>query len=296
MTKTRTERLPLNGSVLANDARLLEKARVIGARCGVDYTDDAAVTALLTERRRTLERIQRGPLVWWGALVLLAAVVWPFLAPAIPALADDPVLSYAPAGPLLLAAVACLALVHIRWKRELAQDALAGYREVLGLARAHGCGPIHVPAWLEGRTSGGSGKGAAPVPTYPRAAPQPMDAGVRSDAPTATPSVPPKPESVAAYERIAHEGGRHDETGCLLVLAGAGGAIWAATSDAPLGYTALILVPAAVAVWLAGSRRGAEKQRLRAEAEAYVNAVAAAEAEGAQVPELSPALRTLLDR
>ncbi|MFI8087855.1 hypothetical protein ACIF9R_05980 [Streptomyces sp. NPDC086080] len=177
MTKTRTQPLPLNGSALASDPRLLEKVHAMGARHGIDYTDDAAVTELLTERRRTLERIQRGPLVWWGALILTAAVLWPFVAPAIPGLADNPVLSYAPAGPLLLIAVACIALVHVRWKRELTQEALAGYREVLGLARAHGRGPAHVPAWLEGRTSGGNGKGKAPVPTYPRVEPRPADAG-----------------------------------------------------------------------------------------------------------------------
>ncbi|MFI8094038.1 hypothetical protein ACIF9R_38040 [Streptomyces sp. NPDC086080] len=101
---------------------------------------------------------------------------------------------------------------------------------------------------------------------------------------------------MTAYERMTHEGGWHDEAGCLLIASGAGGAIWAATSDAPLGYAALVLVPAAVAVWLAGSRQGAEKQRLRTEAEAYVAAVAAAQATGTQVPELSPALRELLDQ
>ncbi|MFE2277003.1 hypothetical protein ACFXAE_06995 [Streptomyces sp. NPDC059454] len=297
MTKARTELLPLNGSTLANDPRLLEKVHATGARHGIDYTNDAAVTELLTERRRTLERMQSGPLAWSGALVLAAAVVWPLLAPRVPALADDPVLSYAPAGPLLLIAVACLALVRVRWKRELIQGALAGYREVLGHARAHGYGPTHVPAWLEGRsTLGGSGKGTAPVPTYPQVDPQPTDAALWTDGSPSIPSVPPKPEAVTAYERLADEGGWHDEAGCLLVAAGAGGAIWAATSDAPLGYAALVLVPVAISVWLAGSRQGAEKQRLRAEAEAYVESVAAAQAAGVQVPELSPALRKLLDR
>ncbi|GAA3496079.1 hypothetical protein GCM10019016_031800 [Streptomyces prasinosporus] len=287
--------LPLSGAALATDARLLERVRAIGARCGVDYTDDAAVTELLTERRRALERIRRGPLVQLGALALTAAVVWPFLAPTVPALTGDPVLSYAPAGPLLLVAVACLVLVHVRWKRALTQEALAGYREVLGVARAHGVEPAHVPAWLEGRTPGGSGKGAAPIPAYPDAAPLRADA-VPPNGRTPAPSVPPKPETVTAYERIAGEGGWHDETGCLLVLAGAGGAIWAATSGTPLGYAALLLVPVAVAVWLAGRRQGVEKERLRAEAEAYVRAVAEARANGIPVPELSPALRELLDR
>ncbi|MGA5552177.1 hypothetical protein [Streptomyces pseudogriseolus] len=91
--------LPLNGSTPANDARLLGKARAIGVRHGVDYTDDAAVTALPAERRRNSERIQRCPLVWSGALFLMAAVFWPLLATAFPALAGDPLLSYAPAWP-----------------------------------------------------------------------------------------------------------------------------------------------------------------------------------------------------
>ncbi|MGA5418317.1 hypothetical protein [Streptomyces pseudogriseolus] len=91
--------LPLNGPTPANDARLLGKARAIGVRHGFDYTDDGAVTALPAERRRNLERIQRCPLVWSGAPFLMAAVIWPLLATAFPALAGDPLLSYAPAWP-----------------------------------------------------------------------------------------------------------------------------------------------------------------------------------------------------
>ncbi|AIJ14103.1 predicted protein [Streptomyces lividans TK24] len=53
--------LPVNGATLRADARVREAARDIGARYGVDYTDDAAVTALLTERRKSLETEQRRP-------------------------------------------------------------------------------------------------------------------------------------------------------------------------------------------------------------------------------------------
>jgi hypothetical protein len=185
--------------------------------------------------------------------------------------------------------VAALTRVHVRWKRELTHPALAGYREVLGVARAHGVPLTHVPAWLEGRSSSGGGKGAAPIPSYP-----PVERTAPAVAPAAPVAVPPKPDSVAAYERMADAGGWHDEAGCLLVFAGAGGAMWAASSDAPVGYGALALVPVAILVWVAGRRQGSEKERLRAEAEAYVRAVAAAQAAGARVPELSPVLRKLL--
>lgn len=295
VAETRTELLPLSGSTLASDARLLEKVRAIGVRHGVDYTDDAAVTALLAERRRTLERIQRGPLVWWGALFLTAAVFWPLLASAFPALAGDPLLSYAPTGPLLLIAVACFTVVHVRWKRELTQGALTGYREVAGLAVAHGYEPAHVPAWLEGRTPGVSEKRRAPVPTYPRVDPQEPDATVRTDDSPTVPPVPPKPEAVAAYEHIADSGGWHDEVGWLLLFAGGIGPAVAVSSDEPLGLAALALVPLAVAVWIAGHRQGKQKAALRTEAEAYARGVVAARAAGAQAPELTPALRELLE-
>ncbi|MFJ6690115.1 hypothetical protein [Streptomyces sp. NPDC091294] len=50
--------LPVRGAALRSDARVREAARDIGARHGVDYTDDAAVTALLTERRKALGYIR----------------------------------------------------------------------------------------------------------------------------------------------------------------------------------------------------------------------------------------------
>ncbi|WP_406443195.1 hypothetical protein OHB14_30015 [Streptomyces sp. NBC_01613] len=284
----------MSGAALASDGRALEAVRAIGARCGVDYTDDAAVTALLGERRRVLER--RGPLAWWGALALTVGVVWLCMAPTLSAPSGKPALAFAPPAALLVLGIACLTLVHARWKRELLHGTLVGYREVLGVARAHGVPVTHVPAWLEGRTSGG-GKGAAPVPAYPKVEPLFTQAAQEQPAAAAarTAPVPSKPPAVTAYESMADAGGWHDETGCLLVMAGAGGAIWAATSDAPIGYGALVLVPLAILVWLAGSRQGKERTRLRAEAQAYVRTVAAAQSAGARVPELSPVLRKLLD-
>jgi hypothetical protein len=317
-TGNQVELLPVNGATLASDARVLETARALGTRVGADYLDDAAVSALLAERRRALAARQRGPLAWIGALAMVLTVLWPMSAPLVPALSDRPALAFGPAGVWLVLAVATLTAMRVRWKRELLHPWLAGYRQLLGLARAHGLPLTHVPYWLEGRSPDGTGKGAAPIPSYPKvepvaeqAAPGQPSQAQPSTAPTtpvsadpATPvsvppkpvSVPPKPATVASYEAMADEGGWHDEAGCLLIAAGGGGALWAATSDAPVGYLApVLLVPLAISVWVSGSRQGAEKERLRQEALAYVRQVAAAQAAGARVPELSPALRKLLE-
>lgn len=308
-TGNQVELLPVNGATLASDARVLETARALGTRVGADYLDDAAVSALLAERRRALAARQRGPLAWIGALAMALTVLWPMSAPLVPAFSDRPALAFGPAGVWLVLAVATLTAVRVRWKRELLHPWLAGYRQLLGLARAHGLPLTHVPYWLEGRSPDGTGKGASPIPSYPKvepvaeqAAPGQPSQAQPSTAPTtpvsavpATPvSVPPKPATVASYEAMADEGGWHDEAGCLLIAAGGGGALWAATSDAPVGYLApVLLVPLAISVWVSGSRRGAEKERLRQAALAYVRQVAAAQAAGARVPELSPALRKL---
>ncbi|MFD9431221.1 hypothetical protein [Streptomyces sp. NPDC060002] len=342
--------LPVSRATLASDARVLATVRAIGERRGVDYTDDAAVSELLAERRRALEATQHGPLVWVGGLTLVAGVLWPFMAQMVPALSGRLPLSYAPAGPLLVVAVATLSAVRLRWKRELVHGTLVGYREVIGVARAHGLPVTHVPAWLEGRSYGGTGKGSAPVPTYsvvreedggtlppgpaapsatwaapdpssvsPGAAPRPPTRSASSDRPPSRTSVPlpaepvplpaepvplpanpapipPKPAAVLSYEQIAGEGGWHDEGGCLLLFGGLLGAAWGVSQDMPVAVVgALVLVPLAVRVWVLGSRQGMEKARLRQEALAYVRTIAAAQAAGAQVPELSPVLRKLLE-
>ncbi|MGW3723751.1 hypothetical protein [Streptomyces sp. NPDC000851] len=284
------ELLPVGGAVLASDARVLESVRAVGERHRFDYTDDAAVTGLLTERRRAVEATQRGTLHWLAGLTMTATVVLPFLPSMAPSLIPEPALAYNAAAVLLLVSIAVIAVIRTRWKRELQHPALVGYRQVLGVARAHGLPLTHVPAWLEGRSpTGGPGKGSAPIPSYERVEPMPAQPKPSMAA------VPPKPTAVMSYESIAEEGGWHDEAGCLLVLVGAAGVIWAATSDEPIGYGALVLVPLAIATWLAGSRQGREKERLKEQAVAYVKAVAAAQAAGAQVPELSPVLRKLLD-
>lgn len=282
MASTEAVLLPIGGAALASDPRVAEAVRAIGARTGVDCTDDRAVTALLAERRRAATAAQHGPLAWAGGIALLACVVWPFVAVSVPSLGPKAALA---AGPLLILAVAALTRVRSNWKRELLHPALAGYREVLGVARAHGMPLAHVPAWLEGKAEGGSGKGATPVPSYPEvAAPRGFTGG----------AIPPKPATVVEYERLASSGGWHDEAGWLLILAGGGGAAWAWSQTEPIGYAALLLIPVAIGVWLAGSNHGSEETRLRGEAEEYVRTVTAAQAAGAQVPELSPVLRKLL--
>ncbi|MFC7982679.1 hypothetical protein [Streptomyces sp. NPDC057336] len=304
--------LPVNGTALAADARALATVRAISARHGFDYTDDAAVTVLLAERRQALAAEQRRPAATLGILALMAGPLLPCAVPMVPALTDHLFAALGAAGCLFVVGVAMVVHVRVRWKRALTDGPLAGYREVLGVARAHGIPLTHVPAWLEGRSSTGGGKGAAPIPTYTAVGPLPDEplpgtaplveappgaapfraADARATAPVA---VPPKPEAVSAYETMADVGGWHDETGCLLMLAGACGAMWAATSDEPGAYGALLLVPLAVYIWLVGRRQGREKERLREAALAYVREVAAAQAAGAKVPELSPKLRELAE-
>jgi hypothetical protein len=104
------------------------------------------------------------------------------------------------------------------------------------------------------------------------------------------------PAAVAEYEQALNEGGWHNETGCLLLLAGVLGPAWAVTEDAPLYSLLVALVPLAILVWRAGSRQGRRQEALRAEAMAYVKAVAEAQAAGVRVSELSPALGKVLDQ
>ncbi|WP_280922656.1 hypothetical protein [Streptomyces violaceorubidus] len=297
----------MSGTVLRSDTRVREAARDIGIRYGVDYTDDAAVTALLAERRKALEAEQRRPAAWLGLLALMAGLFLPFGLPLSPALDAHLFALLGAAAGLTVVGTALLVHARTQWKRALHGGPLAGYREILGIARAHGIPLAHIPPWLEGRTTSGGGKGAAPIPTYPPVEPapeapaEPTPTLSPSPSTTATPSVPvpvpvpPKPWAVSYYEQTADAGGWHDETGCLLLLAGAGGVTWAATVGTGVGYAALLLVPLAAWVWLAGRRQGREKEELREEALKYVKELEAAQAAGARVPELSPQLRALLD-
>ncbi|MFM9446697.1 hypothetical protein [Streptomyces acidiscabies] len=288
--------LPINGATLASEPTVLASVRTISAQYGVDYTDDRAVAAMFEERREALHWSQRGPLVWLGGLALLVGGVWPFIGPEVPALADDPALAYGPAVPILAVGVVCLISVRARWKRELEHPALVGYRHVLGVARSRGLPVTHVPAWLEGRSEYGGAKPTTPVPTYRPTGGEPSHTPSTPAGPYAAgPYGYQPPDAVAAYEKIADQGGWHDEAGCLFVIAALIGAAYGWWQGVTLGYLALVLLPLAVWVWLAGSRQGKEKERLRKEALAYVETVARAQAAGAAVPELSPRLRRLLD-
>ncbi|WP_247706211.1 hypothetical protein [Streptomyces liliiviolaceus] len=299
----------MSGAALSRDPRLLASVRDVGTRPGIDfdYTDDAATAALLERHRRTVAAAEHGPLMWLGALLLVAAVVWPFAGSAMPAFDGRPELAYGPAGPLLVTAVACLTYVRRRWKRELLHPRLTGYRHVLGLARAHGVPVTHVPHWLVGRPLSGN-RETVPVPVYGEVATLPTESASaqpveRVTPPVAVPDTPPvpaavpaKPAAVAAYEAMADEGGWHDETGCLLLLAAIGGAAWAYSEENPAGYLAATLATAfALTTWLAGARQGRERQRLREAALEYVRTLTAAQSTGTPVPELSAPLRGLLE-
>lgn len=306
--------LPVSGAALSADARLLSSIRDVGARQGVDfdYTDDAATAEMLARHRRTLSAAEHGPLMWLGSLALVAAIVWPFLGHTVPAFGGRPELAFGPAGPLLVVAVTSLVVVRRRWKRELLHPRLAGYREVLGLARAHGVPVTHVPGWLVGRSMSGD-RETVPIPAYAEVEPSPAGPGPASGeateateeatkgategvAPAAPPAIPAKPASVESYEAMADEGGWHDEAGCLLLFVGIGGVAWAVSEGNALGHLAAVLaVPLAITTWLAGARQGRERQRLREAAVAYVQALSAAQSAGASVPELSPVLRKLLE-
>ncbi|MFD3313016.1 hypothetical protein [Streptomyces sp. NPDC058694] len=314
--------LPVSGAALSADARLLSSIRDVGARRGVDfdYTDDTATAEMLARHRRTLSAAEHGPLMWLGSLTLVAAIVWPFLGPTVPDFEGRPELAFGPAGPLLVVAVASLVVVRRRWKRELLHPRLAGYREVLGLARAHGVPVTHVPGWLVGRSMSGD-RETVPVPAYAEVEPLPAGPGpgpvsgeettapeegeeaeeaakesAEGVAPTTSPAIPAKPASVESYEAMADEGGWHDEAGCLLLFVGIGSVAWAVAEGNALGHLAAVLaVPLAITTWLAGARQGRERQRLREAAVAYVQALSAAQSAGANIPELSPVLRKLLE-
>ncbi|MET8684240.1 hypothetical protein ABZV77_08490 [Streptomyces sp. NPDC004732] len=297
--------LPITHATLAADPRLLTAVRDIGARRGFDYTDDAATADLLRERRKAVRGAGNSAPGWLGGLAVVAGVCWPLLSPAVPALADQPPAArFGPAALLLCLTVWLWALVWRRWKRELLHPLLSGYREVLGVAQAHGAPVTHVPDWLVGRSDsgegGGTGRGVAPIPSYEAVgatyeAVEATEAPGSAETPHSDPNtpIPAKTATVSQYEARADEGGWHDELGWILLFAGGIGIAWGYTQDAPVGYLAGALIPLAIVTWLAGSRQGDEKRALREEAVAYVRALAAAQAAGARVPELSPVLRKL---
>ncbi|MFC7513245.1 hypothetical protein ACFQV4_37090 [Streptomyces thermocarboxydus] len=263
--------------------------RAVGARTGVDYTEDAAVSDLLARHRHAVDQASRGTAGWIGGLALAAGVIWPFVGNVVPATAGKPLLAYAPAGPLLLVAVACLTLVRLRWKRALMHKELAGYREVLGLARAYGIEPAHA-----GVAGGPQGRR--------RRERRHTDPEVRAGG-TVRRRVPHTLGSNSTAETGRGVGVRaHRRPGRLARRGGLANAVrrrYRTRGDGQLGralgLAALALVPLAVVVWITGHRQGSRKAGLRPEAEAYARAVVAARAAGAETPKLSPQLRALLD-
>ncbi|MFE1992823.1 hypothetical protein [Streptomyces parvulus] len=288
---------------MAADPRAAAAIRAVSARHGVDYLDDGAVSALLAERRRALDAQRRHPSAWLGILALTAGLLLPVVASSVRTMSEQSLIAaLAASGSLIVVGTALVVYAYTRWKRALQHPTLAGYRDTLGIARAHGIPLTHIPPWLEGKSSPAGRKGAAPVPSYPPV--EPSDGadelrqadGVALATPAPTPlAVPPKPAAVSEYEWTVNDGGWHTEAGFLVILLGGCGAAYAVTSSEPGGYGALVLVPLALYVWLVGRRQGREKERLREEALAYVRAIAAAQAAGARVPELSFELRKLVD-
>ncbi|WP_432587879.1 hypothetical protein ABVG11_21670 [Streptomyces sp. HD1123-B1] len=298
--------LPITRSGLVSDPRLESAVRRIGARHGMDYLDDDAVRALFTEHRRRLARTGRTRGVI-GILLMLVGLLWPLFVQAHPSylVASDPysgrsardAISLGAAVLLVVAGTALVVSTYRAHMRQLRHPRLAGYRLVLAAATAHGVPVAHVPGWLIGQDRDGS-RPRAPLPHY-ETAPAPAPAA----APAATtderlPQVPEKPRAVAEYERVADQGGWHDETGWLLLFAGGGAMLWAATElDSLLpGVLGLgICTALAVWVWTTGAAQGRHKDALREQARAYVRALKTAQAAGSVIPELSPQLRALID-
>lgn len=273
--------LPVGARALSADPRLATAVRDVGRTYGYDYFDDEAVGRALAEHQASLRRLSRGPLVWAGSLATAVGVVWLVWAAAREP-ADLPV-AVAPPAVLLLLALAAFVQVNLQGRRELRHPFLEGYRHVLAAARAHGAPVTFVPAWLTGR--GGAALDMAPLPSY--------------EAPGGGPSTPvappPKPPEVEEYERIAEQGGWHDEAGWVLVVAGAVGVGYAVVDDLPAAYASVLLVALGIRTWIAGHRLGRRQRELSGEARRYLDELTRSQAAGAPVHALSPPLRRLLD-
>ncbi|MFI9718812.1 hypothetical protein ACIHFE_04025 [Streptomyces sp. NPDC052396] len=99
---------------------------------------------------------------------------------------------------------------------------------------------------------------------------------------------------MSEYERIAEKGGWHDEAGWFLVIVAGAGAVFAVAAHKPVAWAALLLAPFGVWVWVLGHRFGQRQRELQSVAQEYVRQLMAAQAQGAQIPELSPQLSRLL--
>ncbi|MFG2467312.1 hypothetical protein ACGFXB_17895 [Streptomyces canus] len=286
MDNNPSDLLPVGAHALSADPRLADAVRRIGSTYGYDYFDDGAVRKTLSEHEAALRRLGRGGLVWAGSLATAVGIVW-----LVWAAADKPdnmAVAAAPPAALLVLALAAFVQVNLQGRRKLRHPFLEGYRHVLAAARAHGAPVTFVPAWLTGR--GGAALDVTPLPSYATPAGAPAT-GVR-----ATPvAPPPKPAEVEEYERIADQGGWHDEAGWILVVAGAVGVGYAVVKDLPAAYASVLLIALGIWAWLAGHRLGSRQRELSGEALRYLDEMTSAQAAGAPVHELSPPLRKLLD-
>jgi hypothetical protein len=277
--------LPIGAHALSTDPRLAAAVRDFGSTYGYDYFDDETVGRTLAEHEASLRRVSRGGLVWAGSLATAVGIVW--LVWAASRKPADMVVAVAPPAAVLVLALAAFVLVNLQGRRKLRHPFLEGYRYVLAAALAHGAPVTYVPVWLTGR--GGGQLEVAPLPSYATPAGAPAT-GVR-----ATPVAPPKPAEVEEYERIADQGGWHDEAGWILVVAGAVGVGYAVVKDLPAAYAAVLLIPLGIWTWLAGHRLGRRQRELSGEALRYLDELTRSQAAGAPVHELSPPLRKLLD-
>ncbi|MDH6439593.1 membrane protein implicated in regulation of membrane protease activity [Streptomyces sp. SAI-144] len=278
--------LPVGAHSLSADPRLADAVRQIGSTHGYDYFDDVAVRKTLSEHEAALRRLGRGGLVWSGSLATAVGIVW--LVWAAAGKPDNMAVAAAPPAALLVLALAAFVQVNLQGRRKLRHPFLEGYRHVLAAAQAHGAPVTYVPVWLTGR--GGGQLEVTPLPSYATPAGAPAT-GVR-----ATPvAPPPKPAEVEEYERIADQGGWHDEAGWILVVAGAVGVGYAVVKDLPAAYAAVLLIPLGIWTWLAGHRLGRRQKELSGEALRYLDELTRSQAAGAPVHELSPPLRKLLD-
>ncbi|MEU9331097.1 hypothetical protein AB0D91_46570 [Streptomyces canus] len=286
MDNNPSDLLPVGAHALSADPRLADAVRQIGSTYGYDYFDDGAVSKALSEHEAALRRLGRGGLVWAGSLATAVGIVW--LVWAVAGKPDNMAVAAAPPAALLVLALAAFVQVNLQGRRKLRHPFLEGYRHVLAAARAHGAPVTFVPAWLTGR--GGAALDVAPLPSYATPAGAPAT-GVR-----ATPvAPPPKPADVEEYERIADQGGWHDEAGWILVVAGAVGVGYAVVKDLPAAYASVLLIALGIRTWLAGHRLGRRQRELSREARLYLDELTSAQAAGAPVHELSPPLRKLLD-
>ena len=286
MDNNPSDLLPVGAHALSADPRLADAVRQIGSTYGYDYFDDGAVRKTLSEHEAALRRLGRGGLVWAGSLATAVGIVW--LVWAAAGKPDNMAVAAAPPAALLVLALAAFVQVNLQGRRKLRHPFLEGYRHVLAAARAHGAPVTFVPAWLTGR--GGAALDVAPLPSYATPAGAPAT-GVR-----ATPvAPPPKPAEVEEYERIADQGGWHDEAGWILVVAGAVGVGYAVVKDLPVAYAAVLLIGLGIWTWVAGHRLGRRQRELSGEALRYLDELTRSQAAGAPVHELSPPLRKLLD-